>query len=174
MAMITPLPPMLLGLLADFDADSGERSEIERLFDQLHAHEQEEARSLVEYEQAATTSPDAGVRYLMGLVLEDERRHHRMTQAMADEVHKSLQWLDGDPPLPPITATGADQNQLLAQTRRFLAVETDGQRKLEELRKQVKSLHSGLLELIVELMEADTKKHIQVLKYIEHQLEVRA
>jgi hypothetical protein len=176
MSMIAPPSPSLRGFLEDFGYQSpapAERSAIEELFDQLHAHEQEEAQSLADYEAAASSSPDAGVKYLMGLVIEDERRHHRLSQAMADEVHQSLQWLDNAPALPSITASGADRDQLLAQTRRFLAVERSGERQLDDLRKRVKALHSGLLELIVELMQMDTKKHIHILKHIEKRLQER-
>ena len=176
MAMIAPTPPTLRGFLEDFgyqDLAPHERSAIEELFDQLHAHEQDEARSLADYEDAAKASPDAGVRYLMGLVLEDERRHHRLTQAMVDEVQQSLQWLEGEAPLPPIQASGANRMTLLAQTRCFLQVEREGEKKLEHLRKQVKSLHSGLLELLVELMQTDARKHISILKHIEKRLEER-
>lgn len=176
MAMMTPIPPTLLGLMTDFQvagSESGTRSAIERLFDQLHAHEREESETLAEYEHAATTTTDAGVQFLMNLVLEDERRHHQLIQSMADDVNQSLQWIANGSALPTISARGTAGDRLLEQTRHFLEVERAGVRQLEDLRAEVKELRSGLLALLVELMELDTRKHVEILRYIERQLEQR-
>jgi len=148
-----------------------EKSDVERLFEQLEAHEKEEAESLDAYEAAATASPDAGVRYLMGLVLEDERRHHRLLQAMSEEIRQSLLWLNGTMPLPDIKPANQARQMLLHETERFLRIERRGLRQLEDLHTQVKHLHSGLLELIVELMQADTRKHQHILEYIHKRLQ---
>jgi len=176
MAIDTPATPAFIGLMPGFPitgvVDNG-RSPIEQLFDQLEAHESEEAEVLKDYEAAAKDAPDAGFRYLMGLVLEDEQRHHRLSKAMADEVGQSLLWLQREPPLPDIHPDAEGRAKLLRQTERFLRIEHDGERQLADLRKQVKALHSGLLELIVDMMRADTRKHVQILKYIKGQLEER-
>jgi hypothetical protein len=175
MAINTPLMPIPESFMADYyiPAQPEERSVVEKLFDQLAAHEQEEGEILAEYQQAATEGPDAGYRYLMGLVLADEERHHRLSKAMADDVHQSLLWLTDHNGLPDIMATGKDREQLLRQTERFLQIEEDGQRQLDGLHEKVKALHSGLLELIVDIMRSDTKKHVHILKFIKSRLEAR-
>ncbi|MHB8617984.1 MAG: hypothetical protein ACYDAG_00175, partial [Chloroflexota bacterium] len=167
-------PPAFIRLMAGLplaDAPADEKSPIEKLFVQLEAHEREEEDVLKDYEAAAKDAPDPGFRYLMGLVLEDEERHHRMGKAMADEVRQSLLGLPGEQPLPWINPSGEERQTLLRQTARFLEIEQDGERQLTDLHHQVKELHAGLLGLIVDMMRADTQKHIQILKYIKKQLD---
>ncbi len=172
----TLIPPAFVEMMAGsplMDPPADDKSPVERLFAQLDAHEREEQETLKDYQAAATAAPDAGFRYLMSLVLEDEERHHRLTKAMADEVEQSLLWLRGDQALPDINPTPQDRGQLLRQTERFLRIEEDGERQLQELRHEVRELHAGLLELIVDVMRADTEKHVHILKYIKKQLEQR-
>ncbi len=173
---VVPTPPNFLDFLQDFrigELAPHERSAIEELFDQLHAHEREETETLSEYQYAATKTSDAGVKFLMQLVIDDERKHHELMQAMADDVKQSLQWLADKPPLPSITATGEERERLLAQTRHFLQMEQNGVGQLEDLHSRVRDLKSGLLELILQLMLIDTRKHVEVLRYIERRLQER-
>jgi len=107
----------------------------------------------------------------MSLILEDEERHHRLMAAMARDVKSSVLWLEDQPPLPPIENKAEDRPRLILQTELFLEIEAQNAAQLKELKKDVKQLHSGLLELIVQGMEADTHKHIGILKYILKQLE---
>src|SRR5581483_610405 len=76
---------------------SERKSEIEQLLDQLEAQEAEERELLKEYERAAETTPDKGVRFLMGLVLEDEQRHRRLMELMTNDVRQSVLWLHDRP-----------------------------------------------------------------------------
>jgi signal transduction histidine kinase len=172
----TMIPPAFIGMMPGSpltDPPADEKSPIEKLFAQLEAHEREEEETLKDYEAAAKAAPDAGFRYLMGLVLEDEERHHRLSKAMADEVGQSLLWLQREEPLPSIRPTPEEAQKLLRQTERFLKIEQDGERQLADMRHQVKDLHAGLLELIVDMMRADTEKHVHILKYIKKRLEER-
>lgn len=176
MATDTFIPPAFIGMVPGSpltDPPADEKSPIEKLFAQLEAHEREEEIVLKDYEAAAKKAPDAGFRYLMGLVLEDEERHHRLSKAMADELEQSLNWLHGEHPLPAIQPTPQQNEQLLRQTDHFLQIEMEGERQLSDLREQVKELHAGLLELIVDMMRTDTEKHIRVLKYIRDRLSGR-
>jgi rubrerythrin len=173
MATEAMVPPAFLALAPGSpltDAPAGEKSPIEKLFAQLEAHEREEEETLNDYAAAAAAAPDAGVRYLMGLVLEDEERHQRLTKAMAGELEQSLLWLRQDEPLPAIKPTRQNREALLRQTDRFLAIEEEGERQLAGLRHDVKDLQGGLLELIIDMMRADTQKHIHILKYIKKRL----
>jgi len=144
---------------------------VEQMLRQLQAHEESERELLNNYRYAARLGADPGVRFLMSLILEDEERHHRLMAAMARDVKSSVLWLEDQPPLPPIENKTEDRPRLILQTERFLEIEDQNATQLKELKKDVKQLHSGLLELIVQGMEADTHKHIGILKYILKQLE---
>jgi len=153
------------GLSAD------DKSIVEQMLSQLEAHEESERELLDNYRSAARQGADPGVRFLMSLILEDEERHHRLMAAMARDVKSSVLWLEDQPPLPPIENKAEDRPRLILQTELFLEIEAQNAAQLKELKKDVKQLHSGLLELIVQGMEADTHKHIGILKYILKQLE---
>jgi hypothetical protein len=90
---------------------------------------------------------------------------------MADEVEQSLLWLRGNPPLPDIHPDSEARKNLLRQTEQFLRIEEEGDRHLAALHGQVKNFHAGMLELMIDMMRADTHKHMQVLKYIRKRLE---
>src|SRR6185437_8754936 len=118
----TYIPPAFIGLMQSplTEPPSDEKSPVEKLFAQLQTHEREEEDVLNDYRAAANGAPDAGFRYLMGLVLEDEERHHRLSKAMADEVEQSLRWLRGNEPLPAIHPAAEARQNLLRQTEQFL------------------------------------------------------
>ena len=157
----------------EFVPAGGDKSAVERVLDQLEAHEESERELLGNYRYAARLGPDSGARFLMGLILEDEERHQRLMSAMARDVKSSLFWLEDQPPLPNVENKPEDRDRLMLQTQRFLDVEQQNAEQLKELKKDLKRLHTGLLEVIVDGMEADTQKHIGILKYIQKQLDGR-
>ena len=152
---------------------SDHHAAVEQLLDQLEAHEESERELLTDYRYAARFGPDPGVRFLMELILEDEDRHHRLTEAMVRDVKSSVLWLSAEPPLPSVGVNLEDNANVLSQTERFLGVEEESTAQLKALKKELKGLHDGLLELIVDGMEIDTHKHIDILKYIQKQLQGR-
>ena len=148
---------------------ASEKSAIEALLDTLQTHERAERELLDDYSNAAAQLPDRGVRFLMGLILEDEARHHRLMAAMAEDIRSSVEWMGKDA-VPSIHADHEVRSGLLASTDRFLAVERESADDLKELKKAVKHIGGGMLEVLVEGMEADTEKHIGMLKYIRDRL----
>ena len=159
--------------LADRKLSTRYQAEVEGLLNQLEAHEVLEREFLDDYRRAAETSEDRGVRFLMGLITQDEERHHRLVAAMAEDVRRSLNWSEGEQPLPRVEASPASAPELLSQTERFLKIERDNLDDLKDLKHIVRDLNSGLLELIVEGMEDDTRKHVEILKYIRKRLSGR-
>ncbi|SRR5581483_340597 len=149
---------------------SERKSEIEQLLDQLEAQEAEERELLKEYERAAETTPDKGVRFLMGLVLEDEQRHRRLMELMTNDVRQSVLWLHDRPALPSVEGSDERRAALLEQTEKFLAVERQSLAELANLQHRVSKIHSGLLEILVSSMAADNRKHVEILEYVKRQL----
>ncbi|HUZ78425.1 MAG TPA: ferritin-like domain-containing protein [Chloroflexota bacterium] len=146
------------------------RSEIERLLSRIEADEASELAGLETYRRAAEDTSDEGVRFLMGLILEDEERHHRLLQAMAENLRKSLEWTRSGNPLPDIAPKPSAVDTLAAQAERFTQLEHQNLHDLRDLQKSVHDLESGLLDLILVTMEDDTKKHIQILEFIKKRL----
>ncbi|GEM_PF-1087677 len=165
---------------------------VDLLLDHLDEHEREEANVLGRYRAAADSSPDAGVRFLMRLIVEDEQRHHAWMAAAASSIRELLRQGTADA-LPPLgTATDANA-AILTETDEFIQAERQALAGLKALRRTVewaggrdRALFRGRevtrppavaewmkgspMHLLVELMIEDTKRHIRVLDEIGRRL----
>jgi hypothetical protein len=140
----------------------------------LESHGAREGEALDAYKRVAEES-DAGaaVRYLVGLILEDEERHHQVFAEMANQIRSIVWEVDVEPRVPAMTPR--DDPQLLAETRRLLAFEKDDAKELRELRRALRhSPPSSLHPLLVDLMLHDTAKHIAILEHIQKRLTRRS
>ena len=128
---------------------------------EFQAHVREETGFLEAYEALVAGCDDETVRFLLELIVADERRHHDLFTSMADASVG-----EGAFPEPP--ALSADvARALLEPTERFLDAEREESRKLAALHKELKPLHSDTSwPLIVELMQIDTAKHVRILEYL--------
>lgn len=132
----------------------------------LAQHGADEGKILATYETLAMSSSDDSVKYLIALILEDERRHHRLLAEMAN----AIAWggfkecaQTATPGISPETNTS-----LLAMTKRLREFEEDDARNLVQLRKRLKPFaDTTIWTLIVELLQLDTKKHITILRFLE-------
>ena len=143
-------------------ASSGTRDLVEL----IARHGAEEGELLATYERLATEAPDASVRYLIDLILEDERRHHRLLA----ELSNAMAWDSvGQPPEPvtprlPRKISGA----LYEQTRLLRKSEQADYRALRRIRRRLRPFASTTLwGLIIDLMLLDTKKHATILRFLE-------
>ncbi len=139
---------------------------IRELVESLATHGTEEGRMLAAYERMATTASDPAVRYLIGLIMDDERRHHRMLVELAT----AMAWgtLGGvETSVPPLGWHLEDD--VLAATRALRAYEEQDRRDLEALHKRLRPFEETTLwALIVKLMMLDTAKHATILRFLEH------
>jgi rubrerythrin len=140
----------------------------QELFDALLAHEADEQEVIAAYEAWASDAPSATVRYLVGLILDDERRHHRVLRELANTVRATSTLEETGPRLPYLDVRRGRDKVLLEQTRRFLAVERKDRAGLERLARQARRLGSELDAFVVGLLRADTERHIAILRFIEH------
>lgn len=141
--------------------------EFERaVLDLVERHGKAEGTMLASYRDvAARSSVDDGVKYLVELILEDEKRHHEVFARMANEIRSFLWEVPLEPSLP---ALGHRPDpDLLAETKRLLAFEKQDAKELRQLRKTLRGGPTSSLDaLMVELMLHDTAKHIEILKHI--------
>jgi rubrerythrin len=139
----------------------------QRAFDSLLAHERHEQEVIAAYESFATEASSEAVRYLIGLILDDERRHHRALQELANTVRTRATFEERGARLPYLDVHRRDR-RLLEQTRRFLAVERADRAELKRLARTVRDLGGELDVLVVNLLRIDTERHIGILRFIEH------
>jgi len=127
-------------------------------------HGEEEGALLRRYERFAREAPSAVTRYLVHLILEDERRHH---QVLAEIAH-TIAWgslADVEPALPRMVEGAAD-DELIKQTRELLASEKKDRAELRRLRRRLRSYTGTVWPFLVDLMLLDTDKHSRILRYI--------
>lgn len=145
---------------------TGASVEIRDLVDLLSRHGAEEGRVLAEYERLAEEAEDRAVRYLVRLILDDERRHHALLAEMATGMAWETAEVPGVPSTPPLPLHLDEE--LLDVSRRLLRIEEADRHELRALRKRLRTYaDTTLWGLLVDLMLLDTEKHATVLRFLE-------
>lgn len=146
----------------------------QELYDHVTAHGKNEGQILEAYQQLASSTESPAFAYLARLILDDERRHHRMLDDLAETIRTSAE-LTGEPtPIPALGSISGDREEILAQTERFLAYEQNDNRELERLAKELKDVRDTTLwQLIVRIMQQDNEKHRRILEFIRERVRER-
>jgi rubrerythrin len=137
----------------------------QRIIDRLREHMDSERDALTEYARLAETAPDEHVRFLMGLILEDEKRHHQLFADMADSLEREIEHRAGGE-LPELRRTG-DSAVLRAETKKLLDLERGDIRELRALRRDITKVEdTRWWSVLIDIMEADNRKHIAILEFV--------
>jgi hypothetical protein len=137
------------------------------LVDLIVRHGAEEGELLRTYEILASEASDEGVRYLIALILEDERRHHRLLA----ELSNAIAWGSSGKPqqrsaVPRLR--GEIGGELLKQTKLLRKSEQSDYRALRRIRRRLRPFSDTTLwALVIDLMLLDTKKHATILRFLE-------
>jgi hypothetical protein len=131
-------------------------------------HGRVEGEILDEYESLMvdeTLSP--AFSYLARIILEDEVRHHRIFDDLAETMGNMATDGTATSPVPSLHGFHTDRIRIQRVTERLLEVERADLRELKDLSKRLKGLDKVTLwGLLIELMVDDTKKHIKILEFI--------
>ncbi len=148
-----------LGLRAA-GASTGEQDMVEW----ITRHGREEGVLLRRYERFAREAPSPVTRYLVNLIIEDERRHH---QVLAEIAH-TIAWgtLANVRPALPRMVEGAGDEDLIKETKEMLASEKQDRAELKRLRRRLRSYTGTIWPFLIDLMLLDTDKHTRILRYI--------
>jgi rubrerythrin len=136
------------------------------LFDHLVTHIRQENELIEEYERLAT---DAGghVGYVLGLIIEDERRHHRLFEEWCNALRAGAEFREVERQVPNLTKA-ARPDEVLAAVRTFLAAEHRDEKDIARLKKLVKLERDVTLwHVLLDVMELDTQKHVTLLRFLE-------
>ncbi len=146
----------------------GTRDWEQDVYEHISNHGQVEGEILDEYASLVddeTISP--AFRYLAGIILEDEVRHHRVFEELAETMRQMGADSDENAPIPSLSGFHTDRIRIQRVTDRLLEVERADRRELKELAKQLKEFDKVTVwGLLIELMLDDTEKHIKILKFI--------
>lgn len=136
------------------------------LHEMLTSHVAAERSLLEAYMTAASTVDSKALSYLVNLLVEDEKRHHRTFMDLAASLKNDAELSPADPVVPRLDFDAANAGQIVEVTRRLLANEEDDLRELKRLKKTLRDVEETTLwSLLVDLMARDTEKHISILKF---------
>ena len=130
-------------------------------------HVAKESEVVDEYDEALEAST-GHVRYLLGLIVEDELRHHAVYEEWA-ETFKSFASFEQAANGVPNLVREPEPDRLIAALEKLLAIEKDDARQLKDLEKRFKDFRrTTIWPLLAELMAFDTQKHIRILEFLLH------
>ncbi len=138
----------------------------QEIYDHLGRHVETEQEVLEEYAAAAAETDSEAFKYLVSLIIDDERRHHERFAELASTLRSSVTW-DSEPAVPRLAQWGPLPERVVAASERLLAAEHADARELRELVQKLKVVKDTTLwQLLVRLMEHDTAKHIMILEFV--------
>jgi hypothetical protein len=141
------------------------------LFAHLSGHAAREGVILEEYAQAATATKSKALAYLVQILMEDERRHHRWFAELASSLEADASFSGTEPAVPRMDFHRADRVAVRNVTERLLDHEKADVKELIRLQKELTDVSGTTLwGLLVELMQRDTDKHIAVLTFVKKHL----
>jgi len=117
----------------------------ELLLGRIKDHIDSERTLLASYSELADEGPE-DVRYLIGLILEDEARHHRLLREMAGTISGEARTISGEarpgsePSVPYLTPKRDQRERLLEATARFLEAEREDARSLKALERELRPM----------------------------------
>lgn len=139
----------------------------QEIYDHLVSHVDKERETLVAYEELALRTDSPGFAYLARLILDDERRHHRLLAELAESIRTSAELSNEPRPIPSVGITRENRAEILEQTERFLAVEQDDNRALKRLARDMRDVQDTTMwVLVLRLIQDDNAKHRRMLSFI--------
>jgi rubrerythrin len=146
----------------------------ERLTRALEAHAAAESHGSATCQQLAERLDDPLSRLLLGLVVEDDRRHESLLQSMVHRLNQDVEQADSQTALDPATGPGPSSEQLAevtADLRGLIRDEHEGARYLRHLGRKEPNLYAGLYQLLLETIARDAEKHALILRYLLRRME---
>lgn len=138
------------------------------LYLHLTRHITAERDMLDEYATVAHATKSKALHYLVNLLIEDEIRHHRIFEELADSLKTDASLTGQEPRIPRMDFDCVDSEEVLVSTRQLLKNEESDIRELKSLHRQMRDFKdSTLWDLLVQLMQLDTQKHIAILRFVQ-------
>ena len=137
------------------------------LFDMLLDHIERERDVLQSYVQAAEETKSKAFAYVVGLLVEDERRHHELFRSLARTVKSEAELVPESPVIPYMDFDRVDSDKVRRLSMDLLRNEEEDAKELRRLHDKLHDVqHTTLWDLVVGLMRRDTDKHIAMLEFV--------
>jgi rubrerythrin len=138
----------------------------QELYAHLISHVENERELLEQYRDVASSSQSNAFRYLSSLIIEDEIRHHRIFAELASALKNESELSGAEPVVPRLDSWGPDAAQVVELSDYLLEQEYADAKELRHLAGGLKDVRdSTMWQLLVRIMEMDTKKHIEILNF---------
>jgi rubrerythrin len=160
-------------MLYDPDAADGELSAgsaIERLLAEFEAHEEKEREVVRRYKEMAEGSRKPLVAFLLGLIIADEEKHHRVTQAMLSTLKGDVLWTRPKEAIQGLTELRDGHEEIVKLADDFIRVEKEGIEEYKKLIRESKGYYKDLFVLLLESMIRDSEKHVAILEFLRKRL----
>jgi rubrerythrin len=149
------------------ESSAGPSSWERQLYAHLKGHVETERAILEKYAEVAKQTDSKAFRYLVKLLIDDEVRHHRLFNELADSLETESLMKGEEPDIPYMDFQRADREAVLEGAEELLENEERDIGELRHLRRELRDVKDTTLwELLVELMERDTEKHIAILRFV--------
>ena len=137
----------------------------------MKGHVETERAMLERYAEVAERTDSDAFRYLVKLLIDDEIRHHRLFNELADSLETDALMKREAPAVPHMDLDRADRAEVLEATKELLENEEQDLGELKRLQRELRDVKDTTLwGLLVELMERDTDKHIAILRFVRTHL----
>ena len=150
--------------------ESPEFSSVQRLMNEFQSHADQEEQWLTNYQASAKEASDPLIRFLLGLIVADEQRHHELTNRMIAKLKDELAWTRAEGLARRVYEKGEKRKQLLSSIERFLEAERKGIKEYERLKKESQGLYRDVFALLYTTMIHDSHKHIGILEFLRRKL----
>ena len=152
------------------EADSEALSAVERLMEEFESHEAQEKKFADRYGEIAEESKNPLVKFLLQLIIADERKHHEITHAMVSTLRGTLTWTRPKDAIRDLADSGGKKGELLRLTEEFIQLEKEGIGEYKKLIKESKGYYRDLFVLLFQSMIRDSEKHKEILEYLRRRL----
>ncbi|HEX3247760.1 MAG TPA: ferritin family protein [Chloroflexota bacterium] len=145
----------------------------EYLLQAIEGHINAERSALTQYRDLAEKTKDPVVELIMGIVLEDEERHHSLLRRLAARLEDDLFWRHSAEALAAPSTTPEDpanSESIRESLRKFVASERRGVYELEDFAGRADGLYGGLPTELLEMMALDSQKHEHLLRFLFHRV----
>lgn len=150
--------------------ESPEFSSVQRLMNEFQAHASQEEHWLSSYKQIAEEPKDPMTRFLLGLIVADEEKHHELMRRMISRLKDELAWTRSERAARTVRDTGHKRKGLLAMVEQFLDLERSGIKEYEKLYKASQGSYHAFFALLYKTMMLDSLKHIAILEFLRRRL----
>ena len=150
--------------------ESPEFSSVQRLMNEFQAHAAHEERWLSSYQEIAKETSDPQIRFLLGLIVADEERHHELTARMISKLKDELAWTQSTRIPRQAGESGETARRLLASVENFIDAERKAIKEYEGLKKESQGLYRNVFALLYTTMIHDSHKHMEILKFLQRKL----